>query len=89
MSQDEAILNSKEIKPVAKAIIELRLSEGISKIVEGECLTLSIGLYKMILSNPKDSFCKTLYTTYVKIAFIITFLCFGTVQSSHLFVLQV
>jgi len=31
MSLDEATLNSEEIKPVAIAIIELRLSEGISK----------------------------------------------------------
>ena len=31
MSQDEAMLNSEEIKPVAIAIIKLRLSEGISK----------------------------------------------------------
>ena len=30
-SLDEATLNSEEIKPVAIAIIELRLSEGISK----------------------------------------------------------
>ena len=29
-SPDEVTLNSKEIKPVAIAIIELRLSEGIS-----------------------------------------------------------
>ena len=33
MSPDEATLNSEEIKPVAIAIIELRLSEGISKRV--------------------------------------------------------
>ena len=31
--RDEATLNSEEIKPVAIAIIELRLSEGISKSV--------------------------------------------------------
>jgi len=31
MSPDEAILNSEEIKPVAIAIIELRLPERISK----------------------------------------------------------
>ena len=31
MSPDEVMLNSEEIKPVAIAIIELRLSEGISK----------------------------------------------------------
>jgi len=30
-SPDEVTLNSEEIKPVAIAIIELRLSEGISK----------------------------------------------------------
>jgi len=30
MPQDEATLISEEIKPVANAIIELRLSEGIS-----------------------------------------------------------
>ena len=30
-SPDEATLNSEEIKPVARAIIKLRLSEGISK----------------------------------------------------------
>ena len=30
-SQDEAMLNSEEIKPVAIAITKLRLSEGISK----------------------------------------------------------
>ena len=29
--KDEATLNSEEIKPVAIAIIELRLSEGIGK----------------------------------------------------------
>ena len=33
MSTDEVILNSGEIKPVAIAIIDLRLSEGISKSV--------------------------------------------------------
>ena len=32
-SRDEAPLNSEEIKPVAIAIIELRLSEGISQSV--------------------------------------------------------
>jgi len=31
MSPDEATLNSEEIKPLALAIIELRLSEGISQ----------------------------------------------------------
>jgi len=29
---DEATLNSEEIKPMALAVIELRLSEGISQI---------------------------------------------------------
>ena len=33
MSTDEVTLNSGEIKPVAIAIINLRLSEGISKSV--------------------------------------------------------
>ena len=32
-SRDEATLNSEEIKPVAVAIIELRLSESISQSV--------------------------------------------------------
>ena len=32
-SRDEATLNSEEIKPIALAVIELRLSEGISQIV--------------------------------------------------------
>ena len=31
-SRDEATLNSEEIKPLALAVIELRLSEGISQI---------------------------------------------------------
>jgi len=33
MSPDEVTLNSEEITPIALAIIELRLSEGISKLV--------------------------------------------------------
>ena len=37
MSQDKAMLNSEEIKPVAIAIIELCLSEGISKGGESVC----------------------------------------------------
>jgi len=32
-SQDEATLNSEEIKPIALAVIKLRLSESISQIV--------------------------------------------------------
>ena len=33
MSQDEAALNSEEIKPIALAVTKLCLSEGISQIV--------------------------------------------------------
>ena len=32
-SQDEVLLNSEEIKPIALAVIELCLSEGINQIV--------------------------------------------------------
>ena len=32
-SRDEATLNSEEIKPIALAVIELRLSEGISQLI--------------------------------------------------------
>ena len=35
--KDEATLNSEEIKPVAIAIIELHLSEGISKYMPQSC----------------------------------------------------
>ena len=32
-SQDEAMSNSEKIKPIALAVIELRLSEGIRQLV--------------------------------------------------------
>jgi len=32
-SRDEATLNSKKIKPIALAVIKLRLSEGIGQLV--------------------------------------------------------
>ena len=39
MSLDKMVLNSEEIKPVAIAIIELSLSEGISLLVIGASLS--------------------------------------------------
>ena len=41
MSPDKATLNSEEIKPIALAVIELHLSEGVSQSVE-KCVKLKI-----------------------------------------------
>jgi len=50
MSPDEATLNSEEIKPVAMAIIKLRLSEGISKGVSQSVSQKKIQLNRKFLN---------------------------------------
>ena len=42
MSRDKVTLNSEEIKPVAIAIIDLRLSEGIIQSVSQSLISLSV-----------------------------------------------
>ena len=50
MSPDEATLTSEEIKPVAIAVIELRLSEGISKGVS-QSVSQSVSRKFSIIEN--------------------------------------
>ena len=49
--KDEATLNSEEIKPVAIAIIELRLSEGISQSVSMKFLKFHNNLMQWYLKT--------------------------------------